>query len=75
MIKKLTKIRLIIFLCLAVCIFFTISYYHLTTAGDVRTIHKLAVVFWAVQGLIALAAFVMSFRAKPANSIQENKTD
>jgi len=71
MIKKLTKIRLILFLWTAVCIFFTISYYHLVIAGDVRTIHKLAVVFWAVQGLIALAAFLMSFKKTPVNFIQK----
>jgi len=71
MIKKLTKIRLILFLWTAVCIFFTIGYYRLVIAGDVRTIHKLAVVFWTVQGLIALAAFAMSFKKTPVNSIQK----
>jgi len=64
--KKLTKIRLILFLWTAVALFFTVSYYHLATAGDVRIIHKLAVVFWAVQGLIALAALVMSYKSTPS---------
>ncbi|MBU0713234.1 hypothetical protein KKC74_00500 [bacterium] len=71
--KKFTKVRLILFLWTAMCVFFTVYYYHLVVSGDVRTIHKLAVVFWAVQGLIALAAFVMSLRSKPANSIRDNK--
>ncbi|MBN2601389.1 MAG: hypothetical protein JXR87_05315 [Candidatus Marinimicrobia bacterium] len=69
------KIRLILFLWVAVCAFFTVNYYHLVNTNDVRTIYKLAVVFWVVQGLIALAAFVMSFRGKSTNSVRENRPD
>ena len=73
--KKLTKVRSILFFWTAVAVVFSISYYRLVAAGDIRTIYKLAVVFWAVQGLIALAAFVMSFKSKPINPAQENKPE
>jgi len=61
--KKLFWTRLILFLWAAVSVFFTFSYYRLATGGEVRTLHKLAVVFWAVQSLIALVAFIMSLRS------------
>ncbi|MDO9547418.1 MAG: hypothetical protein Q7J65_00425 [Candidatus Marinimicrobia bacterium] len=73
--KKLTKIRSLLFLWAAVCGFFTVSYYRLVASGDIRTIHKLAVVFWAVQGLIAFAAFVMSLKSKPDNANQDNQPE
>ena len=50
--RKLTWIRSLLFLWMAVSGFFTISYFQLVNAGSDRMLHKLAVVFWAVQGLI-----------------------
>jgi len=73
--KKLTKVRSILFFWTAVAVVFSISYYRLVASGDIRTIHKLAVVFWAVQGLIAFAAFVMSFKSKPNNSSQDSQPE
>jgi len=57
------------------CVFFTVYYYHLVVSGDVRTIHKLAVVFWAVQGLIALAAFVMSFKSTLSGTTEDRQPE
>jgi len=69
--KKLSKIRSLLFLWAAISVFFTISYYRLASTGGARTIQKLAVVFWAVQGLIAIGTFFMSFKSKPKDVIRD----